>query len=231
MSDEEVDLSIVMPTRNEEAAIGQAIETSRRAFSGLRLEVIVSDSSTDSTPEIARSLGATVVNPPELGYGAAYIYGFRHARGRLMGMADPDGTYDLGELPALLEPLENGSADLVIGSRLKGNIEAGAMPGFKRYFGNPLLTWLLNILFDVGVTDAHCGMRAFTRDAVMAMELRSRGMEFASEMLVEAKRKGLKIKEVPISYHKRLGSPSKLKSLGDGWRHIRYMLLARVGRA
>lgn len=222
------EISIVLPCRNEEPTIGDAIAAARKAFDGRRIEVIVPDSSTDRSPEIARDMGAIVVTPATLGYGAAYRCAFQYCNGRYVAMADPDGTYDLTELPFLVGPLEQSRADLVMGSRLKGRMEPGAMPAFKRYVGNPFLTWLLNALFGVGVTDAHCGMRALTAEALRRMDLRTDGMEFASEMLVEAKRKGLRIVEVPISYRKRRGTPSKLSSLRDGWRHVRYMFSARL---
>jgi len=223
------EISIVLPCRNEEPTIADAIAAARKAFEGRRIEVIVPDSSTDRSPEIARGMGAIVVTPATLGYGAAYRSGFQRCTGRYIAMADPDGTYDLTELPMLLAPLEVGRADLVIGSRLRGRIEPGAMPAFKRHLGNPFLTWLLNALFGVGVTDAHCGMRALTAGALRMMDLRTTGMEFASEMLVQAKRAGLRIVEVPISYRRRKGAPSKLSSLRDGWRHVRYMVKARLG--
>lgn len=230
LSEPRPDISIVFPCRNEEPTIGEAIETTKEVFRDKKHEIIVPDNSTDRTAEIARSMGAIVVEPPTLGYGSAYRFGFKHCKGRFIAMADPDGTYDLRELPSLLTPMEEGRADLAMGSRLKGRMEPDAMPAFKRYFGNPFLTWLLNVLFRVGVSDAHCGMRAFTAEALGRMELRTSGMEFASEMLVEAKRKGLRIEEVPISYRRRRGAPSKLSSLGDGWRHVSYMLGARFGR-
>jgi glycosyltransferase involved in cell wall biosynthesis len=226
-----VDISIVFPCKNEEPTIGEAIENVRKAFEGINVQIIVSDSSTDRTPEIARNLGALVVTPSSLGYGAAYRYGFDHCRGRIIGMADPDGTYDVLEMPGMVELLIDGGNDLVMGSRLRGEMEPGAMPAFKRHFGNPFLTWMLNLLFSVGISDAHCGMRVFSRDALDRMDLKTTGMEFASEMLVEAKRADLKIAEIPIRYRRRKGAPSKLSSLGDGWRHIRYMLAARMGRA
>lgn len=223
------EISIVLPCRNEEPTIADAISSATRAFPNRRVEVIVSDSSTDRSPEIARGMGAIVVTPMTLGYGAAYRFGFQHCHGSFVAMADPDGTYDLMELPMLLAPMEEGRADLVMGSRLKGEMEPGAMSAFKRHLGNPFLTWLLNMLFGVGVTDAHCGMRALTVDALRRIELRTTGMEFASEMLVEARRAGLRIAEVPISYRRRKGTPSKLSSLRDGWRHVRYMVRARLG--
>ncbi len=230
MSESVPEISVVFPTRNEEPAIGDAIRTLREVFSDRILEIVVSDNSTDRTPDIARDLGARVVTPPKLGYGQAYIFGLKHCGAGTIAMADPDGTYDLRELPLLIGPIDDGRADLVIGSRLKGHMEKGAMPAFKRYIGNPFLTWLLNILFHVGISDAHCGMRAFTRRALERMDLRTPGMEFASEMLVEAKRKRLRIEEVPISYRRRMGSASKLNWLRDGWRHVSYMLGARLGR-
>jgi glycosyltransferase involved in cell wall biosynthesis len=222
-------LSVVFPTKNEEPTIARAIGKVRETFPGEDLEIVVSDSSSDRTPEIAAGMGAKVVSPPRLGYGAAYIHGFKQCTGEIVAMADPDGTYDLGELSTLLKPLLDGTADFVMGSRLKGDMEKGAMPASKRYFGNPLLTWILNVLFRTGISDAHCGMRALGRVALESMDLKTTGMEFASEMLVEAKRKGLRIAEVPISYHPREGTPSKLSSLGDGWRHISYMVRARLG--
>ena len=223
-------ISIVFPCKNEEPTIGEAIRNAEKAFGNMRIQIVVSDSSTDRTPEIASELGALVVTPPELGYGAAYIHAFQHCRGRIVAMADPDGTYDILELPGMVKTLEEGGFDLMMGSRLRGKMEAGAMPAFKRHFGNPFLTWMLNLLFRVGVSDAHCGMRVFTREALERMDLKTTGMEFASEMLVEAKRAGLRISEVPISYRKRVGAPSKLSSFRDGWRHIRYMLGARFGQ-
>jgi glycosyltransferase involved in cell wall biosynthesis len=229
--DPAVEISVVFPCKNEEPTIGEAIEKVLKAFEGRKVEIVVSDSSTDRTPEIARDLGANVVTPPSLGYGTAYRHGFDHCRGKIIAMADPDGTYDVQEMPDMVELLIEGGNDLVMGSRLRGEMEPGAMPAFKRHFGNPFLTWILNFLFSVGISDAHCGMRVFTRDSLDRMDLKTTGMEFASEMLVEAKRAGLKIEEIPIRYRRRTGAPSKLSSLGDGWRHIRYMLAARMGRA
>jgi len=229
MSEDGPKISFVLPCKNEEPTIGDAISSIKRTFPDRDIEIVVADSSTDRTPEIAEGMGARVVSPPRLGYGAAYRHGFEHCRGKLIGMADPDGTYDLTEFPKLLSPLEDGSADLVMGSRLRGEMEEGAMSWVKRHIGNPFLTWLLNALFGVGVSDAHCGMRASTATALAGMDLHTDGMEFASEMLVEANRKGLRIVEVPIRYRRRRGSPSKLSSIGDGWRHVRYMLGARLG--
>jgi len=221
-----MDVSVVLPTMNEEGAIARAIEDIKRALErmGLSYEIIVVDKSDDRTPEIASSLGARVIRQSGRGYGDAYITGFRHARGRYIVMGDPDGSYDFSELPKLLEPLLRGEADLVICNRLGGEMERGSMPWLHRYVGNPLLTGTLNLLFGANVSDAHCGFRAIRRDALERLPLKCRGMEFASEMVIEAAKAGLRIAEVPIRYRRRIGE-SKLSSFKDGWRHLRLMLL------
>ena len=215
---------------DEEETIGECIRRARAVFEGMGIEgeVIVADSSGDETPEIARSLGAEVVRPEKLGYGNAYLAGFSRARGRYIVIMDGDLTYDPLEIPEFIRVLESGRADLVIGTRLKGRIEEGAMPALHRYLGNPLLTGILNLLFGAGISDAHSGMRAITREALDRLHLRAGGMEFASEMLIEASRKGLSIEEIPITYHRRRGT-SKLRSFTDGWRHLRFMILYRPG--
>ena len=215
---------------DEEETIGECIRRARAVFEemGIEGEVIVADSSGDETPEIARSLGAEVVRPEKLGYGNAYLAGFSRARGRYIVIMDGDLTYDPLEIPEFIRVLESGRADLVIGTRLKGRIEEGAMPALHRYLGNPLLTGILNLLFGAGISDAHSGMRAITREALDRLHLRAGGMEFASEMLIEASRKGLSIEEIPITYHRRRGT-SKLRSFTDGWRHLRFMILYRPG--
>ena len=183
---------------------------------GLEGEILVVDSSSDDTPIIARSLGATVVVPDKLGYGNAYIYGFKHASGKYIVLMDGDLTYDPREIDKLISSLQNGGVDMVLGTRLKGVIKPGAMPALHRYIGNPFLTWVLNILFATRVSDAHCGMRAITRDALDKLNLKACGMEFASEMVIEAAHKNLRIAEVPITYYPRKGK-SKLSSFSDGW--------------
>jgi len=223
-------VSLVIPAMDEEETIGECIRRARAVFEemGIEGEVIVADSSGDETPEIARSLGAEVVRPEKLGYGNAYLAGFSRARGRYIVIMDGDLTYDPLEIPEFIRVLESGRADLVIGTRLKGRIEEGAMPALHRYLGNPLLTGILNLLFGAGISDAHSGMRAITREALDRLHLRAGGMEFASEMLIEASRKGLSIEEIPITYHRRRGT-SKLRSFTDGWRHLRFMILYRPG--
>jgi len=220
-------VSIVMPSMNEESTIRTCILKAQSFFKnyGLDGEIIVVDNSTDKTAEIATSMGAVVI-PSVKGYGNAYLKGLARATGDYIAIADADNTYDLNELPMFFDLLLSGEADFVIGSRLRGNIKKGAMPWLHRYIGNPVLTWMLNLLFGTRISDAHCGMRAFTRKALEKMNLKSHGMELASEMVIEAADKGLRIKEVPISYDLR-DSPSKLRSLHDGWRHVRFMMLYR----
>lgn len=220
-----MDVSVVIPTMNEEESIGDVVKRCKQTLDklGLNYEIIVVDNSSDRTPEIAKSLGAKVLSEVK-GYGRAYLEGFKVAKGKYIVILDADGTYNPEEIPKLLEPLMRGEADLVIGSRLKGKILPGAMPFLHRYIGNPFLTWMMNILFKTNISDSHSGMRAFRRDALEKVNLVCPGMEFASEMIIEFARKGLKIAEVPITYYPRKGK-SKLNSFRDGWRHLRFMLL------
>ncbi|MEM4004431.1 MAG: glycosyltransferase [Desulfurococcaceae archaeon] len=219
-------VSVIIPTRNERESIAECVEKARKALEegGLTGEIIVSDNSSDDTPEIARGKGAIVVHPDRLGYGYAYIYALRHAKGRYIVMADGDGTYDLGEMPKLLEPLLKGEADVVLGTRIKGRIMPGAMPWLHRHIGNPLLTYVLNRFHGTRVSDAHTGFRAFTREALEKIKPTTTGMEFASELIIKAAYAGLRIKEVPITYYPRRGGQSKLRSFRDGWRHLKLML-------
>jgi len=220
-----LEVSVVIPTLDEEDSIGICIEKIKKIFEGkIRGEIIVADNSVDRTPEIASSKGATVVTPDKRGYGYAYLYAFKYAKGENIVIGDGDNTYDFSEIPMLLEPLRKGEADIVMGSRFKGKIKKGAMPWLHRYIGNPVLTGFLNLFFNAGISDAHCGFRALKKEALERMNLKSSGMEFASEMVIEAVRQKLRIKEVPITYYPR-GGESKLSSFSDGWRHLKYMLL------
>lgn len=220
-------LSIVMPSMNEEETIRICIEKSQSIFKKYSIEgeIIVVDNSSDRTAEIAASMGAKVIGPIK-GYGNAYLKGLAEAKGDYIAIADADNTYDLLELDKFLDPLIAGEADFIMGTRLKGNIKKGAMPWLHQYIGNPFLTAMLNFLFKTKISDAHCGMRAFTKEALEKMDLKTHGMELASEMIIEAAKCGLRIKEVPITYYSRR-APSKLRSFHDGWRHIRFMMLYR----
>ncbi|MBA2505303.1 MAG: glycosyltransferase family 2 protein [Thermoleophilaceae bacterium] len=219
-------VSVVIPCLNEAESIAECVTRARTAMDGAGIsgEVVVADNgSTDGSPELAEGAGARVIPEPRKGYGSAYLAGMGAARGDYIVMADADLTYDFAEIPAFVEPLEDG-ADLVMGSRLKGKIHPGAMPPLHRYVGNPILTGILNLFFRTGVSDAHCGMRAFRRDLLPKLDLRTTGMEFASEHVIRSSKLGLDIREIPIEYHPRAGE-SKLSSFSDGWRHLRFLLV------
>nr|WP_305798109.1 glycosyltransferase family 2 protein [Haloterrigena gelatinilytica] len=219
-----------MPTLNEEEGIETCIGWIKSAVEELQLptEIIISDSSTDRTPEIAHEMGAIVVEPDQPGYGYAYRYAFERARGQYIAMGDADTTYDFKDIPRLLSHLEETGADMVMGSRLEGEIRPGAMPTLHQYIGNPLLTKFLNLFYRAGVSDAHSGFRVFRRQALDEMDLETTGMEFASEMIMEAGAKDLVIEETPIIYHEREGEET-LESFRDGWRHVRFMLVNAPG--
>lgn len=223
-------LSVVMPTLNEEGGIAECINRIRAAFEELQVEgeIIVSDSSTDRTPEIAREMGATVVEPDAPGYGYAYRYAFEHARGDYIAIGDADTTYDFEELPKLFRLVADGEADMAMGSRLEGEILPGSMPPLHQHVGNPLLTKFLNTFYGAGVSDAHSGMRVISRDALERLELKTDGMEFASEMIMEAGARDMRIEELPITYHPREGEAT-LDSFRDGWRHVKFMLMNAPG--
>jgi glycosyltransferase involved in cell wall biosynthesis len=219
-------VSVLIPCLNEEEAVGKVVD---HAFEGIRLSgrtgevIVVDNASTDRSAEVAAAHGATVVSEPRRGYGSAYLAGLDAARGDYIVMGDADDTYPLTELGGFVDRLEGGE-DLVIGSRFKGTIHGDAMPFLNRFVGNPVLTGMLNVLFGVKVSDAHCGMRAIRREALPVLDLHSTGMEFASEMVFKAYRRGLTVGEVPIDYYPRVGE-SKLNRFGDAWRHVRFMLL------
>jgi len=226
MINDHPELSIVLPCRNEEQALGPCLAVIRETLKTHQIdgEIIVSDSSTDSSAEIATKFGAKLVKHDQVGYGQAYLEGFKVVRGKYLFLADPDGTYDFQEIPRFLKYLQQEGYDFVIGNRFKGKIEQGAMPRLHRWIGNPLLSFLLRIFFRTNLGDSHCGMRAISKKALERLSLKTTGMEFASEMIIQALKKKLKIKELPINYYKRKG-PSKLSSLRDGWKHLRFMLL------
>ena len=222
----EPQISVVIPCLNEEEAVGAVVDDAWRGIerSGRTGEVIVVDNgSTDGSAAAAATAGAEVVSELRRGYGKAYLTGIEHARGDYVVMADADGTYPVQELGAFVDELESGQ-DLVLGSRFHGTIHQGAMPWLHRRVGNPILTGMLNRLFGVRVSDAHCGMRAVRRSALRRLDLHSTGMEFASEMVFKAFRRKLSVGELPIDYFPRTGE-SKLSRYGDAWRHVRFMLL------
>ncbi len=218
-------VSVVIPCLNEEenieACVVAALEAMREA--GITGEVVVADNaSEDRSAELATGAGARVVSEPRRGYGSAYLAGFGAARGKYIVMGDADLTYDFNEIPNFVRELDDG-AQLVMGDRMD-NIQPGAMHWLNRYVGNPILSGTLNLFFKTGIRDAHCGMRALRRDVLPQLDLRTTGMEFASEMVIRASKEKLDIREFPIHYHPR-GGETKLSRFRDGWRHLRFLLV------
>ena len=218
-------VSVVIPCLNEEENIEACVRAARQAMddAGISGEVVVADNaSEDRSAELATAAGARVVREDRRGYGSAYLAGFDAARGDYIVMGDADLTYDFDEIPRFVEHLDGG-ADLIMGDRMN-NIQPGAMPWLHRYVGNPVLSGFLNVLYRTGVRDAHCGMRAIRRSKLEVLDLRTPGMEFASEMVIRAAKRGLVIEQFPIDYHPR-GGESKLSTWRDGWRHLRFLLI------
>jgi glycosyltransferase involved in cell wall biosynthesis len=218
-------VSVVIPCLNEAENIEVCVADALQALRDGEIDgevLVVDNASEDDSAALATAAGARVVSEPRRGYGSAYLAGFAAAKGKYIVMADADLTYDFNEIPRFVTELNDG-AELVMGDRMD-NIQPGAMPWLHRYVGNPLLSGLLNFFFRTGVKDAHCGMRALRRDVLPRLDLRTTGMEFASEMVIRASKEHLRIAEFPIEYHPR-GGESKLSSFRDGWRHLRFLLV------
>ena len=217
-------VSVLIPCLDEAETIVECVTSAREVLdeNGLEGEVIVVDNgSTDGSGELARAAGATVVEERRRGYGSAYLAGLAAARGDYIVMVDADLTYDFREIPRFVDELDCG-AQMVVGNRL-GGVQPGAMSWLSRV-GNPLLSGFLNVLHRTNVRDAHCGMRALRRDVLPILNLRTVGMEFASEMVIRATREDLDVREIPIELHPRVGD-SKLSPFRDGWRHLRLILV------
>ncbi len=225
---QEIEITLLLPCLNEARTLGGCLAKARRWIeaSGVKAEMVVADNgSTDDSQRIAECHGARVVAVPEPGYGSALYGGCRAARGRYIIMGDSDDSYDFSQLDDFLAKLREGY-DLVMGNRFQGGIRPGAMPWKNRYIGNPALTFIGRVLFRAPCGDFHCGLRALTRDAFERLDLRTTGMEFASEMVIKAALFGLKIAEVPtVLYPDGRGRPPHLHPWRDGWRHLRFMLL------
>src|SRR5512139_1371335 len=227
-----VDVSIVIPCLNEALCLEHCMDNAKAALTlieqeyGLSGEIVVADNgSTDGSQDIARRAGARIVPVPRRGYGAALIGGFTEAHGRFLVMADADGSYDLLEAVPMIGRLVNG-ADMCMGSRFLGEIKPGAMPWKNRYIGNPVLSGILRLLFRTHVSDAHCGIRALTKDCFQRLRLSGSGMEFASEMVIKAALLKVRIDETPATLHPDLRDrPPHLRPWRDGWRHLRYLLM------
>jgi glycosyltransferase involved in cell wall biosynthesis len=227
-ADNAIEVSIVMPCLNEAETLASCIRKAQKfiADHDLSGEVVIADNgSTDGSQDIARRLGARVVDARIRGYGAALAVGIENARGRYVVMGDADDSYDFSDLMPFLRELRGG-ADLVMGDRFTGGIDSGAMPFLHRYLGNPALSFLGRLFFGLPCRDFHCGLRAFSRQAILDLRLTTTGMEFASEMLVRAGLARLKIADVPTRLAKDGRSRrSHLRTWRDGWRHLRFLLL------
>lgn len=223
----DLELSIIMPCLNEAETLEICIRKAQAFLKNSKIdgEVIVADNgSTDGSREIALSVGARLVNVAKRGYGAALLAGIEASRGKFVAMGDSDDSYDFGGLMPFVDALRQG-ADLVMGNRFKGGIAPGAMPPLHRYLGNPVLSAAGRILTGTRIGDYHCGLRAFRREAILGLNLRTSGMEFASEMIVLAGYKKLRIVEVPTTLKPDGRSrPPHLRSWRDGWRHLRFLL-------
>lgn len=220
-------VSVVIPCLDEAETIATCVRKACASLDrmGVAGEVVVADNgSSDGSQKLATEAGARVVDVPERGYGNAYLGGFAAARGRYIVMGDGDDTYNFDEVERFVKPMEEG-ADMVMGSRLKGRIHKGAMPWLHRRVGNPVLTRVLNLFYRSGISDAHCGMRGIRRDVLPRLDLRTPGMEFASEMVIRAAKEDLNVVEIPIELHPRGGGEAKLNTWSDGWRHLRFLLI------
>jgi len=227
--DDSVEISVVMPCLNEERTLGICIAKARSSLQamGASAEIVVADNgSTDASIRIAEEGGARVVRVAQRGYGSALQAGIEAARGSFVVMGDSDDSYDFAGIAPFIAKLRAG-ADLVMGNRFAGGIAPGAMPWLHRYVGNPVLSGIMNLLFQTPVRDAHCGLRAFRRGAYAAWGLSTTGMEFASEMVVRACLLGHEVTEVPTTLKKDgRDRPPHIRSFQDGWRHLRFLLLA-----
>ncbi|MFY8215881.1 MAG: glycosyltransferase family 2 protein, partial [Chthoniobacterales bacterium] len=225
------EVTILMPCLNEAETLAGCITAARAglAAAGVDGEILIADNgSTDGSKSIAESLGARVIDVPTRGYGSALRAGMEAAEGKYLIMGDADLSYDFSQITPFIQKLRGG-ADLVMGCRMPsggGSIDPGAMPWKHRWLGNPVLTLIGRVLFKCPSHDFHCGLRALTKEAFEKLDLRTTGMEFASEMVIKASLRGMKIEEVPITLHKDGRSrPPHLRSWRDGWRHLRFMLL------
>jgi len=223
-----MELTILMPCLDEAATVGRCVEKARAFLrrAGVEGEVLVADNgSRDDSRRLAERAGARVIEVRQRGYGAALAAGITAAGGRFVIMGDADDSYDFAELEGFVEKLRQGYP-LVMGNRFKGGIRPGAMPALHRYLGNPVLSFIGRLFFRAPVGDFHCGLRGFDREALLSLDLRTRGMEFASEIVVKAALGGWRIAEVPTVLHPDgRGRPPHLRSWRDGWRHLRFLLL------
>jgi glycosyltransferase involved in cell wall biosynthesis len=224
----DIEVSVVMPCLNERATVGTCVKKAFGAMAqhGIRGEVIVADNgSTDGSQKIAAELGARVVSIEARGYGSALRGGIAAARGRFVLMGDADDSYDFTQIHTFVNKLREGY-DLVMGNRFQGGILPGAMPPLHKYLGNPVLTAVARLFFKATIGDIYCGLRAFRREAIQQLGLRTQGMEYANEMVVKATTFGLRIAEIPTTLSPDgRGRPPHLRTWRDGWRTLRFLLL------
>jgi len=225
---QDIELSIIMPCLNEIETLGTCIKKAKQWLSQNNVsgEIIIGDNgSTDGSVDLAKDLGAHVVHVEAKGYGSALFYATQAARGKYVIMGDSDDSYEFSNLAPFLEKLREGYG-LVMGNRFTGGIAPGAMPWKNRYIGNPALSWIGRVLFRTHIRDMHCGLRGFSKEAFKRMDLKTSGMEYASEMVVKACIMNIKLCEVPTTLNKDGRSrPPHLRPWRDGWRHLRFMLL------
>jgi glycosyltransferase involved in cell wall biosynthesis len=230
------EVTILIPALNEELTIGQFLAWCHEGIArgGYRAEILIVDSSSDRTPEIALEAGARVLRTPRRGLGRAYIDAIPFVRGRYVLLGDADCTYDFREIAPFVEAMRAGN-QYVMGSRFRGTIEPDAMPKLHQYFGTPVTTWILNLIFGSQFTDIHCGMRGITREALERLDLQSQGWQYASEMMIKAVHLDLRSAEVPITFHKDLaGRESHMKRAGRlepwraGWQNLEAMFVYGV---
>ncbi|HTG43892.1 MAG TPA: glycosyltransferase family 2 protein, partial [Verrucomicrobiae bacterium] len=228
-----VEVSIVVPSLNEEITVGEFVDWCKEGLerAGVAGQILIVDSSTDRTPEIVLAHGGEVLRTPKRGLGRAYIDAASYIKGKWIIMGDADLTYDFRELSPFVEAFRKG-AEFVMGSRFRGSIEQGAMPGLHRYFGTPLTTWILNRIYGSRYSDIHCGMRGLTRSALERIDLKSQSWEYASEMVLKAARLRLVTAEVPVKFYKdREGRMSHHRRMGwlspwiAGWLNLKVMLV------
>jgi glycosyltransferase involved in cell wall biosynthesis len=217
--------TIILPCQNEEEALPICLKQIQKVAHehNLELQIIVSDSSYDNSPKIAKDFGVELIKHDLNGYGNAYLKAIPFAKHKYIIMADSDATYDFSYIPKFIAELDKG-ADVVLGNRFSHNMELDAMPFLNKHFGNPILSGMLRLFFHVNIKDSQTGFRAIRKSVISSLGLVTTGMEFASELIIKAIRSKLRIVEIPISYRKRIGK-SKLRPFSDAWKHIRFMLL------
>lgn len=221
-------VSVVIPCLNEEKTIAVCIEKIRKVFAEQKIDgeiIVVDNASTDKSNEIAKKLNVMLVVEKNRGYGASYIAGFNAVKGDIVIMGDADNTYDFLEIPKFLKALSNGS-DFAIGSRYKGKMHSNTMPFLHKYFGNPFLNFLLNSLHGTKLSDSNCGFRAIKASSLKKMAFCEKQFQFGTEMIVNAKKMGLNISEIPVNYFPRF-SPSKLQTFREGFLYFKFILIRR----